>query len=326
MLDERYTVLEVAGEGGMGLVYRVRDALHPGRSVALKTLSPSFVDVSRAELLKAEFRTMSELSHPNIARVHDFERIAGTQQHAFTMEFVDGRDLLTASEGQPLESILDWVVEACRALRYLHSRGVVHADFKPHNVLVTRGGQVKVLDFGLSGVSGAGLVLGTPAYMAPELRAGVATGVASDLYAVGITLYQLVFGRLPFTGDTLQEVSRKHVQDALPFPEGGGEGEALRGVITRLSRRSAPRTASPAPTRWSRRSPLRPGGRTRPRRRRLAGATSRARDWWGASRRSMRCSRTACLPVDPRGPLRTTSSSPACRARAASASRASSAR
>jgi tetratricopeptide (TPR) repeat protein len=245
VLNERYAVKEVVGEGGMGLVYRVLDALHPERSVALKTLSPSFVDVSRVDLLKAEFRTMSELAHPNIAKVHDFESIAGTEEHAFTMELLDGRDLLTASAGQPIEQRLDWVVEACRALRYLHGRGVVHADFKPHNVVVTAAGHVKVLDFGLSGVSGAGLVLGTPAYMAPELRAGSANGVASDLYALGITLYQLVFGCLPFTGDSIQDVFRKHARDALPFPDGGAPGEALRGVIARLcAKRPEDRPAS----------------------------------------------------------------------------------
>lgn len=246
ILNERYTVVDVVGEGGMGLVYRVRDALRPARDLALKTLSPSAVDDARAQRLMSEFRTMAELSHPNIARVHDFERIAGTRGYCFTMEFLEGRDLLVAARGAPLERILDWVVEACRALQYLHNRGFVHADFKPQNVVVSSANSVKVLDFGLSGVTGAGLLLGTPAYMAPELWAGTTADRRVDLYALGVTMYHLVYGRVPFTGHSLLEVLEKHAREPLPLPpadgvrdgvrDGAGDrvGPPVRDIIARL--------------------------------------------------------------------------------------------
>jgi hypothetical protein len=228
VVSGRYAVAAAVGEGGMGRVYRVRDALHPERDLALKTLSPSWVSAARVALFKAEFRTMAELDHPNIARVHDFETIAGG--HAFTMEFVDGRDLLAASDGQPAARIVDWIVEACRALSYLHSRGVIHADFKPHNVLVTAAGAVKVVDFGLSGGIGAGLLLGTPAYMAPELGWGQAADARVDLYALGVTLYHLLFRRVPFGGDSVEAVLRRHAQEPLAFPR----ETPLNAVIARL--------------------------------------------------------------------------------------------
>lgn len=235
VLNERYTVVDVLGEGGMGLVCRVQDALHPGRDLALKTLSPSVVDASRAQLLRAEFQTMSELSHPNIARVWDFERIAGTDTYCFTMEFLEGRHLVAAADGAPLEGILDWVVEACRALQYLHSRGVTHADFKPQNVVVTPAGHAKVLDFGLSAAGNAGLLLGTPAYMAPELGTGVAPDARVDLYALGVTMFQLIYGRLPFSGQNVLELLAQHASKPLPLPDDDRFAtDALRGIMARL--------------------------------------------------------------------------------------------
>jgi hypothetical protein len=234
VINERYTVLGVAGQGGMGLVYRVRDALNPERAVALKTVSPAFVDASRVHLLPVEFLTMSELSHPNIARIYDFERIAGSEEHVFTMELLDGQDLFRATEGRSVPAILDVAVEACRALRYLHGRGIVHADFKPRNAMVTRAGQVKVLDFGLSGLAGAGMLVGTPAYMAPELAAGRAADVRSDLYALGISLYELVFRRLPFTARSAQGMFNQHLFSPLPYEDATGDTRALFRVLERL--------------------------------------------------------------------------------------------
>jgi tRNA A-37 threonylcarbamoyl transferase component Bud32/tetratricopeptide (TPR) repeat protein len=220
----RYRILAQLGEGGMGQVYRVSDALHPERALALKMLR-SLQD-RRAQLLEAEFAIMSQLDHPNIARVYDFE--AGSEPF-FTMEHVEGRDLVGASAAQPLEQIAEWTVQVCRALSYLHSRGVIHADLKPQNLLVTSKG-VKVLDFGLSGAVGADHVLGTPAYMAPELLAGTAPDERSDLYALGITLYELSFARLPFAARSLAELSELHSKAPLAFPR----PSPLQPVIERL--------------------------------------------------------------------------------------------
>jgi tetratricopeptide (TPR) repeat protein/predicted Ser/Thr protein kinase len=218
VLNGRYRVLASLGHGGMGRVYRVSDGLHPERDLALKSLASSFLVAARVDLFKAEFRTMSELTHPHIARVYDFETLAAGDAHAFTMEFIEGRDLLAATEGVGPRQLLEWVVEACRALHYLHSRGVVHADFKPQNVMVTTAGRVKVLDFGLSGAHRSGMVLGTPAYMAPELRSGLPADARVDLYALGITLYQLLFRRVPFVGHSMASVLHQHERSPLVFP------------------------------------------------------------------------------------------------------------
>ncbi len=231
VLAGRYVVVRTVGEGGMGRVYRASDALHPERDLALKTLSTSFMQ-ARLELFKLEFRTMSELSHPNIARVYDFETGAGGSTCFFTMEFIEGRDLMAASQGASLEQIVAWTVEASRALRYLHSRGVIHADLKPQNVMVTASGDVKVLDFGLSGVSGAGLLLGTPAYMAPELVRGPTADARVDLYALGITLYQMIFRRVPFAGASVHEILHLHAHAPLTFPQ--PLPAPMRAVIERL--------------------------------------------------------------------------------------------
>jgi serine/threonine-protein kinase len=234
VLSGRYAIVGIVGEGGMGRVYRVQDALHPERDLALKMLSPSFLQALRVELFKAEFSTMSELSHPNIAKVYDFETIAGSAETFFTMEYIEGRDLLAASEGAPQARIIDWVVEACRALQYLHSRGVIHADFKPHNVMVTAAGHVKVLDFGLSSVMPVGLTLGTPAYMAPELGGGQPGDARADLYALGITLYQLLYRRPPFSGESPHELFSRHAHEPLRFPPEIPVAEAIRAVMARL--------------------------------------------------------------------------------------------
>jgi predicted Ser/Thr protein kinase len=232
MVNGRYVVVETVGSGGMGVVYRVRDVLRPGLDLALKTLSTSSLTPARAELLKAEFRIMAQLAHPNIARVYDFETIAGSSEHAFTMEYVNGVDLFTATQGASVDRVVDLAVETCRALAYLHSRGVVHADFKPQNVLVSPSGEVKVLDFGLSDVASTGRA-GTPAYMAPELAYGSADA-HTDLYAFGVTLFQLVCRRLPFTGVGVVDVLAAHARSPLAFPADMPSGDRLRPVIERL--------------------------------------------------------------------------------------------
>ena len=220
VLHGRYLVLGLLGEGGMGRVYRVRDLARPKRELALKTIRADLVHAARLELFKAEFRTMSDVVHPNIARVYDFE--TGVE-HAFTMELVRGRDLFAATEGAPLDQVIDHVVAVCRALAYLHVRDIVHGDLKPSNVLVTDDGEVKVVDFGLSGAMRAGLALGTPAYMAPEVR--TAGGDARvDLYALGVTLYQLLVRRLPAGQGWPREVA-----------------PALRMIVDRLCERDAAR-------------------------------------------------------------------------------------
>ena len=221
----------------MGRVYRVTDLLHPERRVALKVRASSLFDSARFGLFKAEFHTMSELAHPHIARVYDFESVAGTGQHIFTMELVEGRDLYAASANQPAAQIVDWIVEGLpSAALSAWGGGVVHADLKPSNILVTPSGAVKVLDFGLSGGLHAGLVLGTPAYMAPELATGN-VDARVDLYALGILFYVAALPPCALHRRDLRRATR-----AARAPAAGLSGrrngsqipDGIRGVIERL--------------------------------------------------------------------------------------------
>ena len=134
----------------MGSVYRVSDTAL-SRTLALKAIRgrPHFVN-----LFKIEFRTLVELAHPHLAQSYDFEPIAGSQDYCFTMEFVEGRDILEATEGVRWPDIVDLIVQLCRVLAYVHNRGIVHRDIKPTNVLVRDDGTLKLVDFGLVGSGG----------------------------------------------------------------------------------------------------------------------------------------------------------------------------
>jgi hypothetical protein len=235
LVHGRYLVVAPIGAGGMGRVYHVTDLAPPRRDVALKTIRASLLHAARLELFKAEFKTMSELVHPNIARVYDFETLA-SGEHAFTMELVRGRDLMAATDGVPIGRTIEFVVGVCRALDYLHARAIVHGDLKPSNVLVTDDGQVKVVDFGLSAAVRAGLALGTPTYMAPEQHARLGDARV-DLHALGITLYQLLTRGLPpaADGEARSWLGSAAWADAPAVPL------ALRVVVDRLCERDPAR-------------------------------------------------------------------------------------
>ncbi len=236
VIQGRYRVLDLLGEGGMGVVYKVEDLLLDGRLVALKMIPEGLLKPERISLLKAEFKTMAQLSHPNVARVYDFEPLPGGAQ-CFTMELVEGQSLLVATKDRSVQEILDSIVQVCRALGYLHTRLFVHRDLKPSNVMVERAsGSVKVLDFGLVGATAGGGILGTPAFMAPEMANGIVSDPRSDLYALGITLYQLLCRKVPFTGASMAEVCRKHAREPIAFdgPDAARIPPWLRDVIVRL--------------------------------------------------------------------------------------------
>ena len=234
VVNGRYRVDRLLARGGMGGVYRVDDQLFPGRPTALKIfLHPHRNTV---ELFRAEFKTMASLRHPNVARVYDFEQVAGVDAFFFTMELLPGVPLdrfLAAGPGVeeetfdsgsapsapskdptppavrtpagrivPWEETLDLLVPVIRALAYLHGRGVVHFDLKPGNIVVSSRGalrQVKVVDFGLAGLRGVrGLVMGTPDYVSPEIASAKEGDHRSDLYSLGIMAYRLLTGETPF--------------------------------------------------------------------------------------------------------------------------------
>ncbi|HTD52676.1 MAG TPA: serine/threonine-protein kinase, partial [Thermoanaerobaculia bacterium] len=223
VLAERYRIIGLIGHGGMGEVYRADD-LKLGQPVALKFLAqklasePSFI-----ERFYAEVRHARGVSHPNVCRVYDVGEIEG--RHFLSMEYVDGEDLasLLRRIGRlPPDKAVEIAREMCAGLAAAHDKGVLHRDLKPGNVMIDGRGRAKITDFGLAvGVEddkGGAEVSGTPAYMAPEQLAGKGASVQSDVYALGLVLYELFTGRKAFEAATLAEWRRKHSEEPPTSP------------------------------------------------------------------------------------------------------------
>ncbi len=207
----------------MGVVYKVADPLNPARSVALKMIRHEHIQPELIARFKAEFRVLTSLQHPNVAAAFDFESLPGSEDYFFTMEFVDGRDMLRATEGLSWQPIVSLLIQVCRALSYVHSRKLIHYDIKPGNVIVDNEGNVKVLDFGLAAVKSIGPGEwrgGTPAYMAPELADPESlVDHRSDLYSLGIMAYQLFSRQLPFRSNSVSDLFRMHRYQSFDFSE-----------------------------------------------------------------------------------------------------------
>jgi len=241
-----YTILERLGAGGMGAVYRARDE-RLGRDVALKLLPAEiFADPdARARLLK-EARLASALNHPNVCTIYEAGDADG--QAYLAMELVRGRPLgaMIPRDGLPTQSVLDYGAQIADALEHAHAEGVVHRDLKAANVVVTGEGRAKVLDFGLAQrvpiagadatdaatLSQSGSIAGTPPYLSPEVLRGEPADARSDIWALGILLYQMASGGMPFRGETGPALSAAILKDpAPPLPARVPAG--LRSVIAR---------------------------------------------------------------------------------------------
>jgi serine/threonine protein kinase len=210
VINGRYTIRRAIGHGGMGWVYDVGDALHPDRAVALKIAKGLAENPALLSLFKTEFSTMARFDHPNVARVYDFEELRGSADFAITMEQIDGAPINEALQTRDWRVVIDHIVPVCRALSYVHSRRVVHFDLKPANILVDHSAHVKVVDFGIAGgpLGRRRGVVGTPLYMAPELLVGEGGDYRADLYALGVTLYRLLFGETPCPERELSAIAR----------------------------------------------------------------------------------------------------------------------
>ncbi len=240
MLGERYRIVGLLGKGGMGEVYRADD-LKLGQAVALKFL-PKAVSGDEALLARfhAEVRLARQVSHPNVCRIYDIGEIEG--RHFLSMEYVDGEDLsslLKRIGHLPVDKTVDIARQLCAGLHAAHEKGVLHRDLKPANVMLDGRGRVRITDFGLAvaaeEAANVGEISGTPAYMAPEQLAGKPASVRSDLYALGLVLYEVATGKRAFDAPTLAEMRRKHEQETPTAPSNvlAGFDPAVERVILR---------------------------------------------------------------------------------------------
>jgi serine/threonine protein kinase len=237
----RYVVTGRIGRGGMGMVYRGYD---PGldREVAVKTLSlEATFEEEHRKRFEIEARAAAKLQHPNIVTVFELGDDRGVPFIA--MELLAGADLemlLRSGESLLLQEQLDIMIQVCRGLHYAHERKVVHRDIKPSNIRVLEDGTAKIMDFGIaklagSGVTKSGMLIGTVHYMSPEQVLGRPLDGRSDIFSVGVILYELLCGRRPFLGESPTEVLYKIVHDATPsLAEGlGAQAGALQDLVAR---------------------------------------------------------------------------------------------
>jgi len=222
----RYRVTHLIARGGMAQVYRAQD-LMLNRPVALKVLYPELsVDPTFVERFRREAQAAANLSHPNIVPVFDWGEENGT--YFIVMELVEGTSLaglLREHRTMSPHRSAELVAQVAAALAQAHRSGVVHRDVKPGNILLTEDGQVKVTDFGIAqavstedNLTAAGSVMGTATYFSPEQAEGAAVDGRSDVYSLGVVLYELLAGRPPFVGDSPVSVAGMHVRDAVPSP------------------------------------------------------------------------------------------------------------
>jgi eukaryotic-like serine/threonine-protein kinase len=218
LLNNRYQIDGRIGSGGMAEVYRARDLMLE-RTVAVKLLREDFsTDESFRERFRQEAKAAASLSHPNIVTIHDFG--FDDKQIFIVMEYIPGTDLKTILEGRgslSIEEALHLIIQACAGVGYAHRVGLVHLDVKPHNMIVTPDQRLKVTDFGIARALATihaqevnRVVWGSPQYFSPEQASGHPPTPASDVYGLGVVLYELLTGRLPFIASTAAELSRMH--------------------------------------------------------------------------------------------------------------------
>jgi serine/threonine-protein kinase len=241
VVDGRYRVLDRVGSGGMADVYCAQD-LQLGRKVALKILHRRFAeDREFVERFRREASSAAGLQHQHVVSVYDRGEYDGT--YYIAMEYLEGRSLKqVVQEDGPLEPdrAIDLTLQILRAARFAHRRGIIHRDLKPHNVIVDEEDRAKVTDFGIaragaSDMTQTGSIMGTAQYLSPEQAQGTPVSAASDIYSVGVILYELLTGRVPFDGESAVTIALKHVNErpVPPSAYNGAVSPQLEAVVLR---------------------------------------------------------------------------------------------
>ena len=224
LLNQRYELVAQQGSGGMSVIYRALDR-SLGRIVAIKILRPNLTkDPAFLAKFQQEARSIAKMAHPNIVTVHDVGSDGAT--YYIVMEMITGSDLkriIKQRGALPLDRALDYAIQLCAGLGFAHRSQLVHADVKPQNVLINREGVVKVTDFGIAQAytdtmpqTRSKVVWGSPHYFAPEQARGEKPSPASDVYSIGIVLFEMFTGRLPYIGASQRELALAHLKAEVP--------------------------------------------------------------------------------------------------------------
>ncbi|NLZ39380.1 MAG: Stk1 family PASTA domain-containing Ser/Thr kinase [Firmicutes bacterium] len=243
ILSNRYQIVEKIGDGGTAFVYKGMDNLL-NRHVTIKVLRPEYVsDQDFVRRFRREAQAAASLSHANIVSIYDVGFENGI--HYIVMEYIPGQSLkeLIESQGRlPYRTAAEYAMQIALALNNAHKHGIIHRDVKPHNILISDDGRVKVTDFGIaqavtaSTVTYSGAILGSVHYFSPEQARGGATGEKSDIYSLGIVLYEMLTGEVPFSGDSPVSIAVKHLQE--PFPDAQNIDPDIPDTLNKIIKRA----------------------------------------------------------------------------------------
>ena len=214
---KRYTIIEELGKGGMGHVYKASDT-ELSEKVALKLINPKIAaDKKTIDRFRNELKLARKIRHKNVCQMYDLNK--ENEKYYITMEYVPGEDLksfIRRSRQLSINGAVSIASQVCEGLIEAHKHGVIHRDLKPSNIMIDRDGNVRIMDFGIArslkskGITGAGIMIGTPEYLSPEQADGEDVDSRSDIYSLGVILYEIVSGQLPFQGDTPLSLAVKH--------------------------------------------------------------------------------------------------------------------